>query len=88
MKKLHTNYKTNLGKVNKKTCPECHGSGMIICQLCEGKGRKLTNFTCQDCSGRGRVNCPACSGSGNKESSLHLLLFPANNPKANIGKQA
>jgi len=42
----------------KKICPNCGGSGRIICRKCNGSG------VCRKCSGDGYIACPKCGGTG------------------------
>ena len=64
----------------KFTCPNCHGTGVVTCSICNGKGKSASGEPCSICHGQGRVQCPECSGNGNKQMiaslSLHALEFP------------
>jgi len=61
------------------TCAKCHGTGMVTCNICNGRGRSESGETCSICQGQGRVPCPECSGNGNQQmtmETLHALEFP------------
>jgi len=52
-----------LGGTDGKTCPECNGTGKVVCFVCNGEGA-LFFGRCFYCNGTGYAQCGACRGSG------------------------
>jgi DnaJ-class molecular chaperone len=56
---------------NFKKCENCHGTGEVRCNNCEGKGYNLIRRSGYDSSGsysseQEKERCTTCHGSGNK----------------------
>jgi RecJ-like exonuclease len=62
-----------------RECPECNGTGWIVCPLCHGKGYDPAppedvsevfsslfwgGDECPECHGEGGWECPHCNGTG------------------------
>lgn len=74
-------------------CPNCFGSGKIICSKCDGLQKTL----CKKCDGKSSVQCDTCLGTGSlyqyeiqpvpflEERSILPNLFPS--VKTNMEKQ-
>lgn len=47
-------------------CPDCEGTGELICCLCSGTGTSgpESNVCCRGCGGGGLVTCETCEGEG------------------------
>ena len=54
------------GEVHDDTCDLCYGSGVIICDGCNGTtyldGNQWT--VCEKCTGEGKTTCTLCNGEG------------------------
>ena len=47
-----------------QTCPECEGSGELLCTACGGSGYDEDDDPCADCEGNGSIECDTCEGTG------------------------
>ena len=67
-----------------QSCPNCGGTGQIICSFCGGTGKHFNAFgnpfkdknyqaevNCPSCGGVGKFRCPKCSGTG----QAHLIFY-------------
>jgi len=55
------------GGHDEKTCPDCHGSGVVSVEQRTMFGTFMTRTTCSRCSGKGKTygkECNNCSGKG------------------------
>lgn len=55
------------GGHDEKTCPDCHGSGVVAAEQRTLFGTFMTKTTCPKCSGKGKTYskvCSNCSGKG------------------------
>ncbi len=64
-----------------RTCPRCHGTGVITVQQRTLFGVMTTRTTCDMCKGTGRVvseKCPVCGGSGKimKKRKIKIKIPP------------
>ncbi|WP_019189605.1 molecular chaperone DnaJ [Levyella massiliensis] len=72
----------------KRTCPTCHGAGVINREVHSPFGRIVQQTTCPNCGGRGEVideKCPHCHGNGRETESVKLSVkIPAGIADGNI----
>ncbi|MDD7593209.1 MAG: molecular chaperone DnaJ [Peptoniphilaceae bacterium] len=72
----------------KKTCPTCHGSGVINHEVHSPFGRMIQQTTCNTCAGTGEVIeevCPHCDGKGRESETVGLTVqIPAGVADGNI----
>lgn len=72
----------------RKTCPRCHGSGMISQETRSPFGRMINQTICPDCRGEGTIlehPCKKCGGSGREKKQATLSLeIPAGVDDGNI----
>jgi len=70
-----------VGGFDEKTCPTCHGSGMVTSEQRSLFGTFLTKTTCHTCNGKGKTyekKCSKCKGSGTvKENKTLTIKVPA-----------
>nr|WP_162612661.1 stalk domain-containing protein [Flavonifractor sp. An135] len=52
------------GSIQPMACPVCHGSGQMVCALCEGNKVDFYGNRCSFCGGSGWRVCPGCNGAG------------------------
>ena len=45
-------------------CPNCHGTGHVVCWGCNGSGYELEAETCPNCNGTGVIGCTTCDSLG------------------------
>lgn len=78
LKSTNTKTTKDLTHDTKNTCAVCHGTGNVVCEICNGKGKTESGQPCASCSSKGRITCPACAGNGNKVISYggHFFSFP------------
>lgn len=72
----------------KKTCPTCHGSGVVNHEVHSPFGRMIQQTTCSTCGGTGEVieqACPFCGGKGRESETVRLnVQIPAGVADGNI----
>ena len=60
------------GGHDEKTCPDCHGSGVVAVEQRTMFGTFMTRTTCSRCSGKGKTYgkvCSNCSGKGRVQTN-------------------
>lgn len=72
----------------KKTCPTCHGNGVVNREVHTPFGRMIQQVTCSTCNGRGEIieeTCPHCHGQGREiENRTLSVKIPAGVADGNI----
>lgn len=49
-------------------CNRCFDTGLLVCGVCNGKGKDLLGFVCNNCKGSGHTNQPCGCGAGKRSS--------------------
>lgn len=65
------------GGFHSKTCPSCHGSGVVTREQRTILGSFLTKTTCQECNGTGssfEKKCSECHGTGRIKKKVTLTV--------------
>lgn len=69
------------GGKGEKTCPTCHGQGVVTREQHTLLGAFMSRTTCPDCKGQGKVyssTCSKCKGSGKIKSNKDIeVKIPA-----------
>ena len=49
------------------SCPNCGGTGIVVCWGCDGSGYEWQARSCPKCGGTGKIECTTCAGVGHFE---------------------